>query len=368
MKVEFLNLRAQYDEIRDEIDSVVGKVIRSGKFILGENVSKLEKEIADYCGLKHAVGVASGTDALFLSLLASGIGAGDSVITTPFTFVATAEAILRVGAKVILCDITPETFNIDVGKLEKKIAADTIGILPVHLYGQSADMEPLMEVAREYNLTVIEDVAQAFGGECKGKKLGSFGKAGCFSFFPTKALGAYGDAGMVVTDDGEFAEKVKILRAHGCRQKYNCTINGYNSRLDEIQAAILRVKLKSIDTWISLRREKANVYNRLLRDAGIGTPSEREYAKHAFNYYTIRCPERDGLMNYLNARGIQTAIYYPIPLHLQDAFRCLNCSEGDLPVAEKAAKEVLSLPMFPELTENQQKYVADAITSFNQGK
>ncbi len=364
MKVEFLDLKVQYEGIKDEINAAVEDVLRRGKFILGEEVLRLEEGIASFCGTKYAVGVASGTDALVLSLRASGIGEGHSVITTPFTFVATAEAILRVGAKVIFCDISSRTLNIDVGKLDGKITGDTKAILPVHLYGQAVEMAPLMEVAQKHNLIVIEDVAQAFGGEYKGKKLGSLGKAGCLSFFPTKILGACGDAGMVVTDDRELRDMIRLLRGHGCRQKHGCETRGYNSRLDEIQAAILRVKLKKVGAWITLRRKIAKLYSELLKGTGVVIPFEAEYGKHTYNYYCLRCSRRDALVDHLASKQIQTGIYYPVPLHLQDGFKFLQIDRGELPVAEKMAEEVLAIPIFPEMTESQIHYVADTIRSF----
>ncbi len=364
MKVEFLDLKAQYEGIKDEVDSAIADVLRGGKFILGEEVLRLEEEIASYCGVKYAVGVASGTDALVLALRVCGIGEGSSVITTPFTFVATVEAIFRVGAKVIFCDINPQTLNIDVSKLHEKITGDTKAILPVHLYGHSVEMISLMEAARKHNLIVIEDAAQALGGECEGKKLGSFGKAGCLSFFPTKILGAYGDGGMVVTDDEKLQDMIRLLRAHGSKQKYNCETRGYNSRLDELQAAILRVKLKKVDTWITLRRNIAKLYREQLEDTGVIVPFEAKYAKHVYNYYCLRCRQRDKLKNYLASKQIQTAIYYPVPLHLQDGFKSLGFKRGDFPVAEKMAEEVLAIPIFPELSDTHVHCVADAIRSF----
>ena len=366
MKVEFIDLKAQHESIREELSPVVERILASGRFILGEEVSKLEEEIASYCGVKYAVGVASGTDALLLSLRASGVGKGCSVITTPFTFVATAEVIIRLGAKVIFCDISPGTFNIDVDKIREKITGDTKVFLPVHLYGHPVAMDSLMRLAEERDITVIEDVAQAFGGEHRGRKLGSFGKAGCLSFFPTKILGACGDGGMVVTDDEEMRDMLVLLRTHGSRGRYNCEVLGYNSRLDEFQAAVLRVKLKKVDDWIAIRRRIAKLYGELLEGTGVTVPLEEEYAKHVYNYYCLRCKDkdRDGLRDYLEARGIHTCTYYPVPLHLQDAFRFLGYGKGDFPVAEKVAEEVLAIPIFPELKDDEIHYAADTIRSF----
>lgn len=364
VKVDFFSLTAQYKAMKDEIDSAVAGVMEKGRFILGEEVSKLEEEIASYCGVKYAVGVASGTDALLLSLRACGVGEGCGVITTPFTFVATVEVVLRLGAKVIFCDICPDTYNIDVDRIPEKATDDVKTILPVHLYGHSVEMGSLISTAEKYNLTIVEDAAQAFGGEYKGKKLGSFGKAGCLSFFPTKILGAFGDGGMVVTDDEGIRDRVRVLRTHGSDRKYNCEMCGYNSRLDELQAAVLRTKLKKVDEWIALRREIAGLYGELLEGSGVTVPFEEESAGHVYNYYCLRCRDRDALRDYLVSRGVQTSVYYPVPLHLQDVFKFLGFNKGDFPVAEKAAEEILAIPIFPELTKDDVHYVADAIKGF----
>ncbi|MCD6300402.1 MAG: DegT/DnrJ/EryC1/StrS family aminotransferase, partial [Dehalococcoidales bacterium] len=363
--------KAQYHSLRGEIDQAVHRVIESGQFILGEEVETLEREIATFLGVKYAIGVGSGTDALLLALLACGIKPEDEVITTPFTFIATVEAIIQCRARPVFVDIDPHTFNIDPTRIERKITERTKAILPVHLYGQPADMEPILELARKYKLKVIEDCAQSFGARYRGRKVGSFGNAGCLSFFPSKVLGAYGDGGMVVTDNAEVADKLRMLRNHGARQKYYHLIPGFNSRLDEIQAAILRVKLKHIDEWIDRRRQSAELYSRLLGEvAGIKPLYVAPYSFHNFNYYTIRLSDsridRNKLREYLTSQGIATAIYYPLSLHLQEVCRSLGYQAGDFPESERAQGEVLSLPMYPELTEDEVEWVVEKIRQSTQ--
>jgi len=360
MKIPQLDLVVQYHSIKHEIDDAVLSVLESGRFILGENVKKLENNIANFVGVKHAIGVASGTDALLISLMAIGIKPGDEVITTPFTFFATAGSISRLYAKPVFVDIDPKTYNIDPQKLEdllkKSYNLKMKAIIPVHLYGQSADMDPILEIAKRYDLKVIEDAAQSFSATYKGRQTGSMGDTGCFSFFPTKNLGAYGDGGMVVTNNDELAEKIRILRVHGSKPKYYHSIVGLNSRLDEIQAAILNVKFKYLKKWIEQKREKASLYNELFAerlDGKIVTPFEADYNYHTYHQYTIRVKEkRDELRQYLEEQGIGTSVYYPLPLHLQKCFDYLGYKEGDFPEAEKASREVLSLPMYPELKRN----------------
>ena len=366
MKIPLVDLKAQYNSIRGEIERAIQKVIEGGQFILGEEVEALEKEIAHFLGVKYAVGVASGTDALQLALLACDVKPGDEVITTPFTFIATAEAITQCGARPVFVDIDPRTYNIDSSKIEPAITKRTKAILPVHLYGQPADMDSILELARKYGLKVIEDCAQAFGAGYKGKKTGSLGDAGCLSFFPSKVLGAYGDGGMVVTNAPEIAEKVNMLRNHGSKQKYYYLIPGFNSRLDELQAAILRVKLRHIEKWISERRRKAAFYVRLLQGVeGVETPYEAPWGFHMFNYYTIRVRNGRGeLQKSLASHGIATAVYYPLSLHLQEVYRSLGYKSGDFPRSEQAQEQVLSLPIYPELKEKQVEEIAKVIKDF----
>ena len=368
MKIPLVDLKAQYDSIKSEIDNAIRSVIESTQFILGPVVEAFESEMAAYCQTKFATGVASGTDALQLALLASNIQPGDEVITTPFTFIATAEAITQCGAVPVFVDIDPRTYNIHPTKIEIRITERTKAILPVHLYGQPVDMDPILQLAKNYNLKVIEDCAQALGTKYKGKKTGSLGDAGCLSFFPSKVLGAYGDGGMVVTNDPEIAEKVAMLRNHGCRQKYYHLMPGFNSRLDELQAAILRVKLKHLNDWIELRRHKASFYSQLFNQIdGIQPPYVAPDSYHIFNYYTIRLEKsksnRDKTQEYLHAQGIATAIYYPLSLHLQQVYKSLGYKPGDFPESEQAHEEVLSLPMYPELGDDKIEAIARAIKS-----
>jgi dTDP-4-amino-4,6-dideoxygalactose transaminase len=356
-----VDLKVQYQAIKDEIDNAVLSVIRSTAFILGPQGKALEQSVAAYHGVGQAVGVASGTDALHLALLAAGVGKGDEVITTPFTFIATAEAISYVGGVPVFVDIRPDTFNIDVSKIEAKITKRTRAIIPVHLYGQPADMGPLMEIAGRQRLKVIEDCAQSFGAEFKGKKTGTFGDFGCFSFFPSKNLGCYGDGGMVTTHDPKLAERLFSLRNHGSKVRYYHDEVGFNSRLDELQAAILNVKLKRIDAYNAGRRKAAALYNRALGVPGIVTPFESRDGGHVYHQYTIKIQDRDKVKEKLDSAKVSSMIYYPVPLHLQSAYKDLGMKQGSLPVAEQVAKEVLSLPMYPELGEEQIKSVADAV-------
>jgi dTDP-4-amino-4,6-dideoxygalactose transaminase len=370
IEIPLVDLKAQYESIKDEIDDSIRSVIESTQFILGPEVKALETEIAVYCQTKYAVGVASGTDALQLALLACGIRPGDEIITTPFTFIATAEAITQCGATPIFVDIDPKTSNINPTKIEPKITEKTRAILPVHLYGQPADMNPILELGKKYNLKVIEDCAQALGARYKGKEVGSLGDAGCLSFFPSKVLGAYGDGGMVVTNSPEIAEKMRMLRNHGCKEKYYHLIPGFNSRLDEFQAAILRVKLRHLNEWIELRQRKASLYSHFFDQTdGIQPPYVAPGSYHIFNYYTIRLQNdklnRGKVQRYLSAQGIATAIYYPLSLHLQQVYKHLGYKSGDFPVSEQAQEEVLSLPIYPELQDDKIEKVTKAIETFN---
>jgi dTDP-4-amino-4,6-dideoxygalactose transaminase len=366
--IPILDLKAQHESIKGEINAAIVEVLESTQFILGPAVQELEQKVAAYCGCKYGVGVASGTDALRLTLTALGIGPGDEVITTPFTFIATANTISHCGAKTVFVDIDPRTYNIDPAAIEVAIAERTKAIVPVHLYGQPADMGPIMELAEAHGLYVIEDAAQAIGARYKGRRVGSIGHAGCLSFYPTKNLGAYGDGGMVVTNDAALAEKVDALRRQGGKKKYHAEVLGFNSRLDSLQAAILRVKLKYLDGWNEARRQVAQRYNELLAGClPVTTPYESPYAYHVYHQYTIRALQRDALAAYLKERGVGTMIYYPVPLHLQELYASLGYGEGSLPASETASLEVLSLPMYPELAEEQQIAVIEIIRGFYSG-
>ena len=374
--MHFLDLRKQYNSIKKEIDTAIKRVLNSGNFIGSDEVEKLEREIAKFCSVKYAIGVNSGTDALFLSLKALGIGPGDEVITTSFTFIATAEIIANLGAKPVLVDIDPETFNINPSKIEKAITKRTRAIIPVHLFGQMADMGEIMRIAKRYKLYVVEDAAQAFGAEIKFQisnfkfkimKAGTIGNLGCFSFFPSKNLGAFGDAGMLITNNKKLADKIRLLRNHGSslKEKYFNLVLGTNSRLDTIQAAILGVKLKYLRKWNLKRQKIAKYYNQKLNGVGtIITPEILSERTNIFHQYTIRTKYRDKLQKYLKRNRIPTMIYYPIPLHLQLAFKYLRYKKSDFPEAEKVANEVLSLPIYPEITEKEQDYIIQKIRNF----
>ncbi|MCL5774007.1 MAG: DegT/DnrJ/EryC1/StrS family aminotransferase [Firmicutes bacterium] len=364
MNIPILDLKEQYQSIKSEINEAVGKVLGETQFILGPEVKKLEEEIAEFIGTKYAVGVASGTDALHLALRAMGVGKGDEVITTPFTFIATAETVLLAGAVPVFADINPDTFNIDPESIEKKLTSKTKAIIPVHLYGQCADMDKIMNIARKHNLKVLEDCAQSFGAEFKGKKAGSFGDTSAFSFFPTKNLGCFGDGGMVLTNSEEVAENLKMLRGHGSKVRYYHDIEGFNSRLDTLQAAILRVKLKYINEWNEKRRNAAHLYNKLIKDSGVKTPVESGEGKHVYHQYTIKCKKRNELKDFLAGAGITSMIYYPLSLHQQKVFECLGYKKGDFPRSEKVQDEVLSLPIFPELGEERIKIISEKINEF----
>lgn len=364
MNVPMADLKAQYQSIRLEIDDAVHSVMENGRFILGENVQKLEEEISSYCGAAYGVGVNSGTDALLLALSALGIGRGDEVITTPFTFVATIEVIALLGAVPVFADIDPRTFNLDPERIEEKITPRTKAILPVHLYGQTADVDRISEIAEKYGLKIVWDGAQAIGAEYLGRPVGQFGDVVTLSFFPTKNLGGAGDGGMVLTNDPKIAEKLKFLRFHGSGGAYSYKFLGYCSRLDEIQAAIIRVKLPHLNDWTERRRSHADTYRRLLGDLDLDLPIEVGGSKHAYQQFTIRSTKRDSLKEHLARNGVSTGVYYPSPLHLEEAYRYLGYNVGDLPQAERACGEVLSLPVVPEITDEQLVYVANAIRSF----
>ena len=360
--VPVLDLAAQYRSIENDINAAIQRVLASQHFILGPEVKALEQEVAQYCGRKFGVGVASGTDALTLALCACGIGPGDEVIVPSFTFIATADCVSLLGAIPVFADIDPESFCLDPLQVARKITGRTRAIIPVHLYGQAADMDPILMLARVHNLKVIEDTAQAIGARYNGRKAASMGDAGCLSFFPSKNLGGYGDGGMVVTDSEELAIQLRSLRAHGTTRKYFSVRQGWNSRLDELQAAILRVKLQHLDDWGSARRLRAAAYARLLSDiSAITVPVTLPGREHVFHQYTIRVPRRDAVLKALAERGIGSTVYYPVPIHLQPIYDSLEYKQGDLPETERAAAEVLSLPIYPEMTDAQMESVAAAL-------
>lgn len=361
MNIQMVDLVSQYKKIKQEVDEAVHRVLDSGHFILGKEVGEFESACARYLGTKHAIGCASGTDALQVAMMALGIGAGDEVITTPFTFVATAETIALLGAVPVYVDIDPVTYNIDPSKIEAVITKKTKAIILVHLYGHSADMEGIMAVANKHGIPVIEDMAQAMGADYKGKKVGGLGTLGCISFFPSKNLGAFGDAGMVVTNDPALAEKVRMIIVHGSKVRYYHEILGVNSRLDTLQAAILNVKLKHLESYHQARRKAAQTYNRLFDGAEVVIPTEASYARHIYHQYTIRLKNREAVVKHLVSKKIPHAIYYPVPLHLQQAFSHVGKPKGAFPVTEKAAEEVISLPMHTELTDDQQEHIVGAV-------
>jgi len=364
MQLQMVDVVGQYRTIKDEIDGALHRVLDSGQYIQGRDVAELEREIAGYLGANFAIACASGTDALQIALMALGIGAGDEVITTPFTFVATAETIALLGARPVYVDIDPQTFNIDPSLLERAITPRTKAIIPVHLYGQPADMDPIMELARARGIPVIEDAAQAMGASYRGKKVCTIGAIGCISFFPSKNLGCFGDGGMMVTDDGPVAEKLRMIASHGSSVRYYHDVVGVNSRLDTLQAAILRVKLRHLDAWNEKRRRAAARYTQLLSGTPVSPPDVAEYGAHIFHQYTLRAPRRDELAAFLKAEGVPHAVYYPVPLHLQKAYRAFGSSGGDFPVTERASSEVISLPMHSELSTEQIEFVAGCIRRF----
>jgi dTDP-4-amino-4,6-dideoxygalactose transaminase len=361
LKVNLLDLKAQYETIKDEVEAAIKEVLESTHFIMGPNVKKLEEEIAEYTGVKYGIGVANGTDALMLTLKALGIGPGDEVITTPFTFFSSAETTSVVGATPVFADIEEDSLCIDPESIEKNITEKTKVIIPVHIFGQMCDMDRIMEIAEKHNLIVIEDACQAIGAEYKGKKAGSIGHVGCYSFFPTKNLGGYGDGGMIVTNDEKLADRLKLIRVHGSKVKYEHIAIGYNSRLDEMQAAVLRVKLKYIQKWNGLRNQHAHTYNELLKDTGIKLPTEREDCTHVYHLYTIQSEKRDEIIKHLSKNEIASGVYYPIPVHLQEVYKNLGYKKGDLPVAEDACTKTFALPLYPEMTKEQQEYVVATI-------
>lgn len=381
--VPLLDLKAQYASLRKEVEAVIKEVCDSQYFVMGPRVIELEEKIAEYSDAEFGIGVSSGTDALLVALMALDVGPGDEVITTPFTFFATGGVIARLGARPVFCDIEADTYNLDsasvrafittqcdsgpAGLVNKTTGGRVRVLMPVHLYGQMADMGPMMEIAEEYGLRVVEDAAQAIGAEdAGGRRAGTIGDIGCFSFFPSKNLGAFGDAGMCVTNDADIAEKMRMLRLHGGKPKYYHSMVGGNFRLDAIQAAILLVKLSHLDEWTKSRQENAGRYDRLFQslDIDVTTPVKRSGGRHIYNQYTLRVPNRDGLRDFLTNKNIGTEIYYPVPLHLQECFADLAYKSGDCPQAEAAAECVLAVPIYPELTEAQQQYVAESCAEF----
>ena len=359
--IPFVDLKAQYRSIKGEVDAAILGVLESCEFTLGSEVVAFEKEFAAYCGAAYGMGVNTGTSALHLALLAAGVGPGDEVITVPFTFIATVSAIDYTGATPVFVDIDPRTFTIDVSAIEAAITPRTKAILPVHLYGQPADMDPILEIARRHGLVVIEDACQAHGAEYKGRRVGSLGDLGCFSFYPGKNLGACGEGGMVVTDNPAYARTVRMLRDWGAEKKYHHVLKGFNFRLEGLQGAVLRVKLRHLETWTEARRAAAARYDALFAGSAVATPVASTGNRHVYHLYVIRTGQRQRLQEALLARGVQTGIHYPTPVHLLPAFASLGHHVGDFPHGERAAAEVLSLPMFPELTPAQTAAVANAV-------
>lgn len=364
MRVPFLDLKTQYATYRNEVLQAISEVCESQSFALGPAVRKFEDKIASYCGSKYAIGVSSGTDALLVSLMALDIKPGDEVITTPFSFFSTASSIARIGSKPVFVDVDASSYNIDSNQIEEKITEKTRAIISVHLFGQAAQMSPIIEIARRHNLVVIEDAAQAIGATQNGVKCGTFGDVGCFSFYPTKNLGCFGDGGLVITNNENLAEKIKLLRNHGQNSQYLYKTIGGNFRLDSIQASILTVKLKYLEQWNEKRRQNATLYDRIFADSPVCCPKIDRNNFCTYHQYTVKVPERDRLRKYLAENNIGSAIFYPKPLHLQDCFRALGYHKGDLPIAEQLCNKVLSLPIYPELTEEQIEYVAKTKLKF----
>jgi len=360
-KVPYLDLKAQYQSIKPEIDAAIARVLESCQFVLGAEVAGFEQEFAAYCGATECIALNSGTSALHLALLAAGVGPGDEVITVPFTFVASVAAVTYTGARPVLVDIDPRSFTLDPSAVEAAITPRTKAILPVHLYGQPADMDPIMEIARRHGLVVIEDAAQAHGAKYKGRPVGSIGDMACFSFYPGKNLGAYGEGGAVTTSNPEYASTVRMLRDWGQDRKYHHVLRGFNYRMEGFQGAILRVKLRHLDRWTEARRRVVRQYDELLADSGVETPTEMPWGRHVYHVYTLRTDDRDGLQAALQAEGIQTGIHYPVPVHLQPAYADLGYGRGAFPRSEAAAEQVLSLPLYPELSSQAVAEVAGAV-------
>lgn len=393
MNIPLIDLKAQYKSIAEDLDRVTKEVLSSAAYIMGKNVTEFEKEFAEYIGVKHAIAVGNGTDALVIALKSLGIGSGDEVITSTFTYFASAECISAVGATPVFVDVEEDTFNINPSKIEEKITEKTKAIIPVHIFGQSADMEPINEIAKKHNLKVIEDACQAVGAKYKGKMIGALGDVACFSFFPTKNLSCAGDGGMIVTDDDDIATIAKALRTHGSgetgQKAYNLLNNiseeiatskdgddtvynplkyynyliGFNSRLDAIQGAILRVKLPHLDSWNAGRRKVAEIYDKEFKDSNVVTPTVRQENEAIYHQYVLQCEDRESMLNRLKEKGVATGVYYPVPLHLQKVYADLGYKEGDMPVAEYLSHRTFAIPVYPELTEEQINYIVDAIKS-----
>ncbi len=361
--IPFLDLKAQYQSIKPEIKEALDRVLEKTQFALGDEVKAFEEEFAGYSNAKHGVAVNSGTSALHLALLAAGVGPGDEVITTPLTFVATVAAVDYTGAKSVLVDIDPVSYTIDPAGIEAAITEKTKAILPVHLYGQPADMDPIIEIARRHNLVVIEDAAQAHGAEYKGRRVGSLGDLACFSFYPGKNLGAYGEGGMVTTDNPDYVRTIRMYRDWGQEKKHHHVLKGFNYRMAGFQGAVLRVKLRRLEEWTEARRRNAALYGKLLKGSGVIPPKEMEYSRHVYHLYVVRSPNRESLQEALKERSIHTGVHYPFPVHVQEAYADLGYRAGDFPIAEKIASEIFSLPMFPELTAEQVTEVAENIVS-----
>lgn len=361
IKVPYLDLKAQYQSIKPEIDAAIARVLDTCQFVLGSEVAAFEPEFAAYCGAAECIALNSGTSALHLALLAAGVGPGDEVITVPFTFIASVAAVTYTGARPVLVDIDPRSFTMDPAAIEAAITPRTKAILPVHLYGQTADMDPILELARRHGLVVIEDAAQAHGAKYKGRTTGSMGDIGCFSFYPAKNLGAYGEGGAVTTSNAEYARSIRMLRDWGQDRKYHHVLHGYNYRMEAFQGAILRVKLRHLEQWTEARRAVAGKYNQLLAGCGVELPAEMPWARHVYHVYTVRADDRDNLQAALLAEGVQTAVHYAVPAHLQPVYSGLGYGKGSLPQAEAAAERVLSLPMYPELSEQALVEVARAV-------
>jgi dTDP-4-amino-4,6-dideoxygalactose transaminase len=373
MKIPLVDLKAQFDPLRDQMRTAIDRVMDTQQFVLGAEVKSLEDEIAQYSNTKHGIGCASGSDALLLALMALDVKAGDEVVTSPFTFFATGGAIARLGARPVFVDIDPRSFNIDPAQVEAAITPRTRVLMPVHMYGQCADMDPLLEISERHGIPIIEDAAQAIGAEDRVRRAGSVGRLGCFSFYPTKNLGGAGDGGMIVTSDDALAERLRALRVHGGLTEYLHKEVGINSRLDALQAVVLRVKFAKVDHWSNERRRKADHYNQLFAEASLPykviTPFIRSDGRHIFHQYVVRvAADRDALMAHLNKCGIGTKIYYPVPLHLQECFRHLGYKAGDFPESERAAQETFALPVYPELTDEQQRYIVSSFRGFMSDK
>ena len=367
MGIPMVDLKRQYQTMKDEIDEAIQEVIDTTAFVRSKNVIRFEEEFAAFCGAKYGVACSSGTTALHLALRACGVGPGDEVITVPFTFIATTEAVSNVGGRPVFVDIELDSYNIDVSAIEAAITEKTKAIIPVDLYGQPADLDPIFEIARKHNLTVIEDAAQAHASEYKGRKVGSLSPYTCYSFFPGKNLGAYGDAGMILTNDEKSDERMRMLCDHGRKGKYEYEMEGYNFRMDGMQAAILSAKLKHLDDWTKMRRRNGHLYNQYLKEANVVTPVEKEYAKHVYHCYVVRTKDRQTIQDRLKEEGVATGVHYPMALHLQPAYAEYGYKRGDFPVSEQCADEVLSLPMFPELTEEEIQRISSLVTEAARG-